>query len=372
MGDLGHDLILGELLRFVLLKDKIGLESSLLAGLADGLHQFDGGFEGFVETGDESVAWSEELGGKELPGLFLAEGAARDVLRDAEFTFRFVAFVGGVGLLEIGSAAFGAGALKGRKGAGDGLVVMGSGFVHDILGKGRDLLHEGLAIELAVLHLAQLGFPVARHGGRGQGFDVHFLKKLDQAEPLAGDVEVATVAGEVFLPEEALDGGGAGGRGAETTFGHGFAQFLVINEFSGALHGGKEGGLSKSGGRIGFLFLQLDFLDDGIFPFVDGDEFVLPGGDPDATAVDGEPAGVGEDLAIGLKRVGGALHRLGGAGNAEGARLGVIDGGKAFGDLEFGVGEEDCDEAFDDHVVKFFLGFIDFDDATGRDNGEVV
>ena len=73
------------------------------------------------------------------------------------------------------------------------------------------LMFAYVLVELAVLHLAELGFPVACHGRGGQGADVHVLEKLDETEALAGDVEFAAVAGEVFLAEEALDGGGAGG-----------------------------------------------------------------------------------------------------------------------------------------------------------------
>ena len=372
VSDLGHDLVLGKLFRLVLLEDKVGFEASLLACLADRLNQFDGSFEGLVETRDEALARSEELGREQFHGLLFGEVASGDVLRDAELALCFVALVGCVRLLEDGGPALGAVALEIGEGAVDGLVVMGAGLCHDILREGLDLAHEGFPVELTLFHLAELGFPVPGHGRGGEGLDIHFLKELDEAKALPGDVEVAAVPREVFLSEESLDGGRTGGGGAETALGHGFPEILVLDEFASALHGREESGLGEASGRVGFFFLELDFPGFGILTFVDGDEFVLAGGDSDAPSIDGEPAGIGEDLTVGLKCIGGTFYRFRGAGDDEGARLRMIDGGEAPGDLEFGVREEDRNKAFYDHVVEFLLGVIDLDDTTGRNDGEVV
>jgi len=51
-------------------------------------------------------------------------------------------------------------------------------------------------------------------------------------------VELAAVAGKVFLRDEPLDGGGAGGRSAEAALGHGLGQCFVFDEFAGPFHGG--------------------------------------------------------------------------------------------------------------------------------------
>ena len=50
----------------------------------------------------------------------------------------------------------------------------------------------------------------------------------------------------------------------------------------------------------------------------------------------------------------------------------MVDGREALGHFEFGVWEEDCEEAFHDHIVKFGSWFVDFDNATGRDDRKVI
>ena len=140
------------------------------------MNQFDGRFEGFIETRDKSIAEPEKLGGKEFFSFILAELPTGNILGDPELAFQFLAFVGRVSLFELGDTTFRTNTLQGRKRAGDGFVVVGPGLLHDLFSKGRDLLHESLTIKLAVFHLVKFGFPVSRHGGRGQGLDIHFFQ----------------------------------------------------------------------------------------------------------------------------------------------------------------------------------------------------
>ena len=208
-----------------------------------------------------------------------------------------------------------------------------------------------------MLHLAEFVFPIAGQARRVEALDLHLADEVDEAHAAAGDVEFAAVAGEVFLGDEALDGGGAGGGCAEAALGHGFAQGFVIDEFPGAFHGGEQGGLGHAGRRLGFLVKDLDGLHGGGFTGGDGHEFVLAGGDSHGAAIDFEPAGLGEDAAVGPEGVGG-----GRAGNA----------GQAGGLLELGGRIENGDEAFHDHVVNLLLGVAEFGDLAGGDDGEVI
>ncbi len=180
--------------------------------------------------------------------------AAGDVFGDAEFALRLAAFVSGVGLSEFGGPAVRAGGLEVGEDAVDCFVVVGAGLVDDVFGEGDDLLHEGGAVEFAVLHLAEFGFPVAGHGGGGESLDFHFLKEIDEAEAFAGHVEITAVTGDVFLTEETFDRCGAGGGGAESAFGHGFAEGVVVHKFPGAFHGGEEGGFREACGEGWFPF----------------------------------------------------------------------------------------------------------------------
>jgi hypothetical protein len=55
----------------------------------------------------------------------------------------------------------------------------------------------------------------------------------------------------VFLLDEAFDGGRARGRRAEAARRHGFAQFLVLDQLAGALHGRQQRGFGEARRRLG-------------------------------------------------------------------------------------------------------------------------
>ena len=115
--------------------------------------------------------------------------------------------------------------------------------------------------------------------------------------------------------------------------------------------------LGVAGRGVSFLLLDLDFLGPGGLALLDRDEFVLAAGYSHAAAVDRQPAGGDQDLAVG----------------AEGVLDGVvIDGGETLGELELGVGKEDRNEALHDHVVELHFRILEFDHPAGRNDGEVV
>ena len=75
----------------------------------------------------------------------------------------------------------------------------------NVFSEGGNFPHEGFPIELAIFHLVEFCFPVSCHRGRREGLDVHLIEKAYETLTLAGDVEIPTVPGEIFLPQEALD-----------------------------------------------------------------------------------------------------------------------------------------------------------------------
>ncbi len=180
---------------------------------------------------------------------------------------------------------------------------------------------------------------------------------MDETHAAAGDVELAAVAGEVFLGDEPFDGCRAGGGCAKTALGHRLAQRLVVDEFARAFHRGEQGGLGEARRRLGFLVNHLDGPDGGGFSNGDGNELVLAGCDADAAAINGEPTGLGEDAAFGLEGV-------------NDRRMG--DAGQAGGLLELGGWVEDGNETFDDHVIDLLLGVTEFRGLAGGYDGKVI
>ena len=157
---------------------------------------------------------------------------------------------------------------------------------------------------------------------------------------------------DVALEDEAVDDGGAGGGCAEAFLAHGLAEFLVIDHLAGAFHRGEERGFVEAGRGLGLALLDLDGIDAGSLSGGDGDEgFALAF---HLAAIDFEPAGFDDDLALGLEFLG-------------------LDGGDAGRELELGRGEEDGDEAAGDHVVNLRLHLIELlgGDA-GGDDGKVI
>lgn len=270
-----------------------------------------------------------------------------------KFALWFAALVGGLGLLETGCAADGAGDFEVGEDFALGEVGGGAGLGADLVGVGDDLLHEVAALQISLLHLAEFELPVAGEFRRVEAFDLHFADEGNQSHAAAGDEEFAAFAGEVFLGNKAFDRRRAGGGGAESALGHGFAEGLVVDEFPGTFHGGEQGGFGHPGGWFGFLGEHDDRIGVGGFNCSYGDEFVFPGGDARAAAVDFEPAGFHKDAAFGFETI-------------------LLDAGEAGGLLELGGGVENGDEAFDDHVVELLLGLGELGEFTGGNDGKVI
>ena len=250
------------------------------------------------------------------------------------------------------AAAVGAG--RGQRGvvARDGVAVVFLGLAHDALGHRRDVLHEGRAAQLALLHLGQLEFPVAGELGLGQVFDRQATQQRHQLKRLGGGAQLAAFAQDVLFGDQTLDHLGAGGGRAQALLGHGLAQLVVVDQLARALHRAQQGGFGVTRRRLGLQRVDGDMLVGhglaGLHRHQVG-VFVLR-----FLAVDRQPARVDQHLAVGLEVV-------------------AFDLGDAGGDHELGRRVEHRDEALDHQVVK--LG-LDLGQAPGRlqrgDDGEVV
>ena len=86
--------------------------------------------------------------------------------------------------------------------------------VHNVRGVAADVLHEGIAAQFAALHLLEAVFPVARQLRAAQGAQADLAEQVDEVHAAQGGDQVLAVAHDVFLGDEALDDGGAGGGGA--------------------------------------------------------------------------------------------------------------------------------------------------------------
>ena len=94
-------------------------------------------------------------------------------------------------------------------------------------------------------------------------------------------------------------GGARGGR-AEAFLAHGFAQFLVVDHLAGAFHRGEQRGFVEARRRLGLALLDLDGIDAR--GFAGGDRRRATSPSPsDLPAIDLQPAGFDDDLALGLE-----------------------------------------------------------------------
>ena len=122
-------------------------------------------FKGLVEAGFEATERADDSFGQEFACLVHGEFAGSDVFFEREFAIESAAFESCIGLFEFGRAALRAGGLEVGKCLAFGGFGMGASFVNDLAGVGLDLVHEVIAAEVTLLHLAQFVFPIA--GERG-------------------------------------------------------------------------------------------------------------------------------------------------------------------------------------------------------------
>ena len=122
-------------------------------------------FKGLVEAGFEATERADDSFGQEFACLVHGEFAGSDVFFEREFAIESAAFESCIGLFEFGRAALRAGGLEVGKCLAFRGLGMGASFVNDLAGVGLDLVHEVIAAEVTLLHLAQFVFPIA--GERG-------------------------------------------------------------------------------------------------------------------------------------------------------------------------------------------------------------
>ncbi|CAM4124350.1 hypothetical protein ACAN107058_22940 [Paracidovorax anthurii] len=323
------------------------------------------GGEGPAGLGAEALQRADAALAQQGLGLGGLEGAARGRFGEREAAAGRVpvgarAGIAAVVLLDHAAAV---GARRGQRGvvAGDGVAVVFLGLLDHALGHGGDLLHEGLAAELALFHLGELVFPLAGEFGAREFFHAQAAQQGHELEGLGGGDQLAALAQHVFFGEQAFDDGRARGRGAQALFLHGRAQLFVFHLLAGAFHGAEQRGFGVARGRLGLEGLGLGVFGVGHLAGPHGHQRLalvaflaaldLVRG---LLAVDGEPAGLDQHLALGLEAV---AHHLADAGR----------------DHVFGAGEEHGHEAAHHQVVELLLGLREAAGRLrGRDDGEVV
>ena len=158
-----------------------------------------------------------------------------------------------------------------------------------------------------MLHLPQLELPVAGQLGLGQFLNPEAVEQRQQHERLAGRLQFIAVAEQVFLGDEALDDRGARGRCAEAALAHGFAQFLVVHQFARAFHRAEQRGFRVTRRRLGHRVAQVDVAGLDLFVRLHGHEvraaLLAFRDDGRFLAVHFEPAGLEQNLALGLERL---------------------------------------------------------------------
>ena len=205
----------------------------------------------------------------------------------------------------------------------------------------------------ATFHLLELELPFARHLRRRQRLNADSAEEVDQRKSLLRDDEVTALAVEVTIEEQSFDDLRAGGGSAETALAHRLAEFLVFDEFARALHRGEQRAFREAGGRFGLVLGDFDVPGFGGFALHHRAKslLVLAGG---LFAVDGQPAGIDDDLAFALESL-------------------AFDACDARCDFELRGRIEDGDEAPGHHVKDLHLDLIEIlcRDARG-DDGVVI
>ena len=218
---------------------------------------------------------------------------------------------------------------------------------------------------LAALDAVEALLPAA--GQLGPGEQV-VAEHLHEPDALLGGAQAAALALDVLRVDQPLDGGGAGGRGADAGVLHRLGGLVVVHQLAGGLHGAQERALRVAGGRLGLLGQRL-----GLGAARPASPTASCGSDCSASS---SPLPVGR-----RRRVGQALLAVGRAPAgldqhlAAGAEQVLADARLDDGALEARGGVEDRQEAARDHVVDAALvagqpGEVVV--ALGGDDGVVV
>ena len=236
---------------------------------------------------------------------------------------------------------------------GNGVVVVAFGAFNHVPRHLGDLAHEFVAREFALLDTTELPFPVAGQFRLGQFLDAEAVQQRHQVEGLGRRDQFTAFAQHVLLADQVFDDLGARCRGAEAAAGHRRLQFLVVDHLAGAFHGRQQGGFRIARRRFGGAGLDRDFLGLDLFVLVDRDQVAFVAALA-FLAMHGKPARIDQDLAFGLERM-------------------AFDAGDTGGHQVFGGREEHRQEAADDEVVQFLLGFVEVLRRLRRgDDGEVI
>ena len=342
---------------------KVELELVVAAFLI--VHDGDLGHEGPACLGAKAVQRAQAAVAQQLLGLGRLEGAACRRLGEREAAARALsvtarAAVAPVVLLDHAAAV---GARRGQGGvvAGHGVPVVFLGLLDQLFRHGLDLLHEGIARELALFHLRQLVFPFAGEVGAREFFHAQAAQQGHELEGLGRGNQLAAFAQHVLFGQQAFDDGRARGRRAQALFLHGLAQLVVLDLLAGAFHGAQQRGFGVARGRLGLEALGIDLAGARLLAGLHRDQglalvavlaaFDLVGG---LLAVDGQPTGLDQDLAFGLEAV-------------------LLDLADARGHLVLGAGEEHGHEAAHDEVIELLLGLGQAAGRLrGRDDGKVI
>ena len=161
---------------------------------------------------------------------------------------------------------------------------------------------------------------------------------------------------DIAIVNEALDNGRTRRRRAEALLAHGFAQFLVFNQFARAFHRGKKCRLAKTRRRFGFVVGYLDIEHFCRFVRHNRHERLIVTCSLHSrfASVNGEPASILNDLAVCLECI-------------------LINPRDPRRHFKLRCREKDADEAAFDHVVNFLLPFIEaVRRCARRNNGKVV
>ena len=164
-------------------------------------------------------------------------------------------------------------------------------------------------------------------------------RRLIKRKSFLRDDQFTALAVDVAIEEQPLDDLGAGGGSSETALAHRFAKLLVFDEFARALHRGEQCAFREAGRRLGLVFGDFDVTGFGGFALRHAAKrlLALAGG---LFAVDGQPAGIDDDLAFALEGF-------------------SFDAGDPCGDFELRGRIEDGDEAPRHHVKDLHLDLIE-------------
>ena len=328
----------------ILVVAKVKFELPVLLFLIELQHNFCG--ERPARLGAEAFQRANFLVGQKVFHLGLLERTAGRGFAEREAAALTLAIRASAGIAAVVffhlAAALGTRRVQRDVVARHGVAVVLFRLFDDVLGHGGDFAHEGIAAELALLHQRQLVFPLAGQGRLGQFLHAQAAQQGHQLKGLGRGNHLPAVTQHVFLVQQAFNDGRPRGGGAQTFFLHGLAQLIVFHQFACALHGAQQGGFGVTRGRAGFQGLGGDRLGQGQLARLNGDQhlagFIVV---LRLFAVNGQPARLDQDLAIGAEMV---LFSL------------VRDLADAGGHLVFRRGEEHGHEATHHQVIQLLLG----------------